>query len=232
MTAVLSLAAGFGQNALSLLYIKPQRGFTGADGTQIVAHATIEESHTDELVMTDHPVEQGAVITDHAYVQPAEVVITAGWSNSPNNTSPLASATNNLLGFAAAESPALSALIGAGELASGVFNLLDGNQDAVKSAYDQLLTEYRARTLFSVLTGKRSYQNMLIKLLTTTTNKQYENAMLIRITFRQMLMAQTQTVTVPNSANMANPENNGAVENMGTTYPVPSPNINVSALPS
>jgi hypothetical protein len=55
--------------------------------------------------------------------------------------------------------------------------------------------------------------------------------MLIRIVFRQILMAQTQTVTVPDSSVMANPQQNAATQNMGTIYPVPAPNINVSALP-
>jgi hypothetical protein len=48
----------------------------------IVANVTIEEIHQDELVITEHPVEQGAVITDHAYKLPADLIIRAGWSNS------------------------------------------------------------------------------------------------------------------------------------------------------
>lgn len=48
----------------------------------IVADVTLEEEHTDELVLTEHPVEQGASITDHSYKRPCSVVIRAGWSNS------------------------------------------------------------------------------------------------------------------------------------------------------
>lgn len=46
------------------------------------ANITIEEDSTDELMITRHPVEQGADITDHAYKQPAELVVRAGWTNS------------------------------------------------------------------------------------------------------------------------------------------------------
>jgi hypothetical protein len=46
------------------------------------AYITLEEQHHDELVITDHPVEQGAAITDHAYKKPAEVTLTVAWSNS------------------------------------------------------------------------------------------------------------------------------------------------------
>lgn len=46
------------------------------------ADVTIEEHHHDELAITEHPVEQGAAIADHAYKRPSAVVIKAGWSNS------------------------------------------------------------------------------------------------------------------------------------------------------
>lgn len=48
----------------------------------LIAQVTIQEDHVDDLQITDHPVEQGAVITDHAFKRPAEVTIHAGWTNS------------------------------------------------------------------------------------------------------------------------------------------------------
>lgn len=48
----------------------------------IIPDVTIEEHHSDRLVITEHPVEQGASITDHAYKRPAEVSMRVGWSNS------------------------------------------------------------------------------------------------------------------------------------------------------
>lgn len=51
----------------------------------IFPDATLEEHHVDELKITDHPVEQGAAITDHAYKLPVAVTIRAGWSNSSIN---------------------------------------------------------------------------------------------------------------------------------------------------
>lgn len=46
----------------------------------IVAQVTISEQERDELTITEHPVEQGAPISDHAYKRPSEVTIRAGWS--------------------------------------------------------------------------------------------------------------------------------------------------------
>ena len=48
----------------------------------IIAQVTIEESHDDTIQITEHPVEQGAPINDHAFKKPASVTIRVGWSNS------------------------------------------------------------------------------------------------------------------------------------------------------
>lgn len=63
---------------LQKAYIRPKRSFGG-----VVAHAIIEERHTDQVVVTEHPIEKGANIADHAYKLPVEVALTMGWSNSP-----------------------------------------------------------------------------------------------------------------------------------------------------
>ncbi|WP_248322039.1 phage baseplate protein [Caballeronia sp. Sq4a] len=133
-------------------------------------------------------------------------------------------------GFAAAQSSAARALVGALGLASGVINLLTGGVSPVEKAYDNLLAAYQARTLFTVYTGKRLYKNMLIKSLSTTTDKENANWMLIRIAMRQILMAQTQTVTVPDSSVMSNPASTASPTDAGTLNLEPAPNINATAL--
>lgn len=46
-----------------------------------------EEQHTDELTITDHPVEQGANIVDHAFKNAALVVLQVGFTMSGTNQS-------------------------------------------------------------------------------------------------------------------------------------------------
>jgi hypothetical protein len=46
----------------------------------IIAEVTIEENGTDDVTITEHPVEQGAPIADHAFKRPSTVTIKAGWS--------------------------------------------------------------------------------------------------------------------------------------------------------
>lgn len=42
----------------------------------------IEERVTDNAFITQHPVERGATISDHAFLLPTEIQMTAGWSDS------------------------------------------------------------------------------------------------------------------------------------------------------
>lgn len=48
----------------------------------IIPDVVVQESHRDDLIVTDHPVEKGAAISDHAFKRPCEVEMTCGWSNS------------------------------------------------------------------------------------------------------------------------------------------------------
>lgn len=57
--------------------LRPQRSLGG-----ITFDAVIEESHEDTLEITEHPVEHGASMSDHAFRTPARVSIRAGSSDS------------------------------------------------------------------------------------------------------------------------------------------------------
>jgi hypothetical protein len=57
-------------------FFVPQGRSIGGFPAQVV----IEEVERDELTITEHPVEQGAPIADHAFKRPSEVTIRAGWS--------------------------------------------------------------------------------------------------------------------------------------------------------
>jgi len=52
----------------------------------MTATVTIEESHMDEVVITEHPVEVGAQISDHAFKRPAELTVRCGWNGNNGET--------------------------------------------------------------------------------------------------------------------------------------------------
>lgn len=158
-----------------------------------IADLTIEENHTDELAITEHPVEQGAAIADHSYKRPAQVTIRAGWSNS-----------------------SLQAL---------------GNPNYVQQIYDAILQLQSSRDTFDILTGKRQYKSMLLHRLHETTNENTENALMLTMEFRQVILTTTQTVTVPDTSVMKTPQATAANQNTGAKSLVPGTNYNATATP-
>ncbi len=186
--------------------IKPKRGIfniLSTDGSvfeDIIAQAVIEENHRDTLEITDHPVEQGAAITDHAFKLPAEVTLTLGWSNSPSQAGPL--------GF-------LSNLSN-----QSLMSTLTGNGiDQIKNVYANLLRLQEARALFSLYTGKRYYTNMLCQSLATSTDFKSENSLVITMVCKQIIIVETQTVML-NKETQRNPSQTASPVNKGTKQPV------------
>lgn len=155
------------------------------------ADVTIEETARDDLEITRHPVESGSEITDHAYKQPAEVIIRCGWSNSGFDET----------GF---HGPGF-----------------------VEGIYDQLLNLQYSRIPFTVVTGKRTYVNMLIASLSQTTDEKTENALIVTVVCRQIILVQTQTTQVAPRAQQAQPENTAATEATGSQQPAAAPNTSL-----
>lgn len=58
----------------------------GRQIANIFPDVTTEESHQDTLTITEHPVQQSAPITDHAYKNPSEVTMRVAWSNCKEAT--------------------------------------------------------------------------------------------------------------------------------------------------
>lgn len=65
------------------ILIQTQRAIvsSGSTGT-IIPDCAIEEVGRDDLQITEHPVEQGSTISDHAFKKPREVTLRWSWSNS------------------------------------------------------------------------------------------------------------------------------------------------------
>lgn len=164
----------------------------------IRAQAVLEERHTDDLTITEHPVEQGAQITDHAFKRPSEVVLRYGWSKS---------FLAGLLGSVSALQP----------------NLAGGNLDEV---YKSLLQLQASRIPFDIVTGKRKYKNMLLKSLAVTTDAGTENALVVTATCVEIILVQTKATTLPPKTQQKTPKKTAAKENKGvkqTKPAVPSP---------
>lgn len=170
----MATALGFVQIGIELgldaILVKPKRQIA-----EFTAQVTISEEHVDELEITDQPVEQGAMISDHAFKRPAEVTIRCGWSNSPGSST--------LLGSIAS---AFTGTLG------GVSSLLTGNSvSQIKDIYAKFLALQESRIPFDVYTGKRVYTNMLVQSCRTTTDKETENSLFLTVRLRQIIIVRS-----------------------------------------
>ena len=194
MSAVLTQLVG-GQlvQASNLIQITPQSNIGG-----IAIQAILEEAHVARLEVTEHPVESGAPISDHSFVRPKEVQLRCGWSNA----SPEA-----LLGSAA-----VTSLFAGGGLAVS---------DYVSSVYSQLLALQESGQRFSISTTLRTYDNMVVTSLQVTRDEKTSQALMVSATCKEVLIASTQSTTLPAQTNQSNPASTAETQNVGTTTVVP-----------
>ncbi|HED1420083.1 phage baseplate protein [Kluyvera ascorbata] len=161
----------------------------------IVPSVVVSEKHSDTLEITEHPVEIGAAVADHAYKRPSEVVMEVGFAGG-----------GSLLDFVDTSSIGLSLGL------------------SPQETYQELLDLQNSRIPFDVVTGKRLYSNMLIRALEVTTDKTTENVLSAVLTLREVLITQTQQITVANKSDMKDGASTSAVANAGTKTTKPPNN--------
>lgn len=133
---------------------------------ELVPDITISEEHSDDVLITKHPVDTGANINDHAIKQPSVVRCTYGWSDSSR-------LINSLLDL----------------------SILKG-LESTSDIYDLLLQLQKNRTLLTVKTGKRTYENMILTGLRVSTTENTESALIADCTFEEIILANVETVTL------------------------------------
>lgn len=176
---------------LSALFRQQTRSI-GAGVGVIVPSVVVSEKHSDTLQITEHPVEIGAAVNDHAYKQPSEVIMELGFSGG-----------GSLLDFANTSTLGLSLGI------------------SPRETYQRILDLQNDRIPFDVTTGKRQYKNMLIKAIEVTTDKTSENVLMCVLTLKEVIISQTQQTTVAEKSQMTDGVSTSAVQNSGTKTPKP-----------
>lgn len=181
-----SVAGALGNFSGSFLLNAIPQGNIGGISVQV----TVEETHTDNLQITENPVEEGAEITDHSFKKPPEIVLRCGWSNST-----------------------ISGIVGSVQsLFSGGFPTPGGFVGAV---YSQLIALQESRVPFTVLTSIRQYSNMLISSISLTRDKKTSQVLMVAVTCRQVIIVSTQSATLAPLANMANAASTAENVNIG-----------------
>jgi hypothetical protein len=164
----------------------------------LVPDVIISEKHQDTLEITEHPVEIGAEIADHAYKRPAELTMEVGFSGG-----------GSLLDFWDTSNVGLSMGL------------------SPEETYQKILDLQSSRQPFDVITGKRQYSNMLIRAIEVTTDKASENVLMAVLTLRELNMTQTETVTVSSQQNMKEGATTTGVSNTGVKNARPVENVSL-----
>ena len=185
----------------------------------------IEESHKDELEISQHPVEYGASITDHAFKRPSEVVVKVGWSNSPTADSGWKS---TLQGLAVANSPLAASVSNAYSLYQGAQSALNGaDPGQINGIYAYLLAMQRMMCLFSLETTKLLYDDLLIKSISTETDSRHANDLVVTLVCQQVILVETSVIdlklTNQKSAETMTPNNLGLTSLSAELKTVASP---------
>ncbi|CNF48629.1 phage baseplate protein [Yersinia mollaretii] len=161
----------------------------------LVPSVIISEKHQDALEITEHPVEVGAAVNDHAYKRAAEVTMEVGFAGGG---SLLDFVDTSTIGLSLGKSP--------------------------EEVYQELRELQESRQPFDVITGKRKYSNMLIRGIEVTTDKTSENVLMCVLTLREVIMSQTESVKVADKENMQEGVSTSAMQNTGTKAPAPANN--------
>lgn len=153
---------------------------TKASIGSVEVDASITETHTGTAEVTDHPVEQGAAVSDHVRVQPATLTLEGFVSNTPLPLSSDPLTRRNSLGveFDSRSSMDLSR---AGQ------------------AYTDLERLKNAGELFTVVTMLRSYDNMLMTSLVVPRDATTGDGLRFSATFKQVRLATSRTVQATTS---------------------------------
>ena len=174
---------------------------TTPDGTvlkDISAQAVISELSTDELEITEHPVEIGASISDHAFKRPKELLMKLAWSNSPSVVSGMINSALSAGAYAAATNSTINQIANLAAISYAIGSQVYGSEvDQVWAVHYNLIQLQESRALFNILTGKRAYQNMMCKSLLVETDFKTENALFVTMACREVILVKTRTVSLP-----------------------------------
>jgi hypothetical protein len=135
--------------------------------------ASVFEMHTDEMEITDHPVEDGSDISDHIRKLPITLEMNGVVTNNPIV----------FLASVRAKSP----------VTTDTTNTLD----RVGAAYEKLQELQETGELLDVATSLRDYNNMAIQAMSVSRDASTGNILDATLTLREIIIAKKLTVDLP-----------------------------------
>ena len=136
------------------------------------SYLTITEVGDDELEISEHPVQEGAEITDNAYKKAPTLNVTISFSDAESSAT-------------------------------------------LDETYAAMLELQESRIPFEVVTGKRTYKDMLFKSIRCTTDRLTDNVLSIQAVLKHIIITSVTITTVPPREKQKNPGKTGATAKAG-----------------
>lgn len=141
--------------------------------------ASLSESHTYPSRITEEPIEDGSVVSDHIINDPFRLDITGSISNIPT------------LGIGTLTLPAGTAIRS--------FVQVLKKKNKVKDAEEEFINIRNTKTVFSVVTGLRRYKNMVLETFTFNRDSTIGDALEFSATIKQVEIVSTKLITIDES---------------------------------
>ena len=169
---------------------------------------TPNETHTITNVVTEHPLEDGSVISDHIIRKPKTLSLTGIISDDPINLS--STLVGNIAGIGSAYIGSKLASIkkvgkfapALGAAANATFSLIGNailseskrrsvsNYQVLEDAADQGL-------ILTIHTSLKTYDKMVIESISVPRDSKNSNALYFTATFKEIVVATTKVVSIP-----------------------------------
>lgn len=138
----------------------------------IMLDCTLSEEHSYQADVTENPVEDGSTIADHVNLKPFTLKIDGLVSDSP-------------LGFS---------IIGDVQNIVSSITQIFGTQSRSRDAFEALVTLYKNRIPFTVLTNLKRYENMVISEANFPYTKDTGQALDLKMTLTQISIVKSKII--------------------------------------
>jgi len=160
--------------AFENLFIRTKRTIGG-----IQLDSVIEETHTNTVELTQNPVESGVDITDHAIAIPKSLRLQAVVTDSPLGLASLGVIIDSITSLFGTSTPS--------------------NITRSQQAYQALVALQENREPIIVVTRLAVYDNMIITNIDVKQDKDTSQIVLLNIDLQQVIITQSQIISVPAS---------------------------------
>jgi hypothetical protein len=148
-------------------------------------------------------------------MQPMSLTMRLGWTNA-NLVGSITSGA--ISGFA-------SGGIGGALAGGGTGALSSFTETRVKEVYKTMLDLQKKFEPMTIVTGKRTYENMLLIDISTKTDHTTEYSMIMECHFQEVIRVNTRTTTQPTISNQEMPDKTGQTTGAGTRQTGPGRTI-------